>query len=245
MVDAGAAYAEVQQRWGAVMESLTDADLARAAPACPAWTVHDVFAHHVGVLTDVARGDLGELGDGLRLLEQWRDTEVARDRDTLTGRQVEERRGRSVPDLLAEWTAAFDTFGPVLSGQAPVSGGLSPVVTSVVVNDVVVHEGDVREALGLPVAPESLATSLALAGYGASLDLRLRGVGLPALAFAYDGKTRTFGDGEPAATVSADRTTLVRMLASRLDEAAIRALDWVGDPTPYVGVVPEYGPMRP
>jgi len=245
VVDVGAAYVEVMQRLATLMESLSDDELGQLVPACPAWTVQDVLAHHVGVLSDIAAGDLGGLGDPERLLEQWRDADVARDRDELTARQVDDRRGRSVEDLLAEWKDATTKLAPALNGREPMPGGLSPVVAVVAVNDVVVHEGDIREALGLAVAPETVATSLALAGYGASLGLRLRQLQLPAVAFAYGGKTRQFGEGDPAATVTADRTTLVRLLASRLDEDAIRDLDWSADPSPFIGALPEYGPARP
>lgn len=243
MVDHGAAYVEVKKRLAALMGSLPEHELGLPVLACPAWTVRDVLAHHVGLMSDVAARNLTELGDPIRLLDQWRDADVARDRDALTARQVDERRGRPVTELLAEWDAATGQVAPALNGRDPLPEGLSPLVPVVIVNDVVVHEGDIREALGLPVAPEVLATSLALAGYGASLDHRIRQLGLPALAFAYDGKTRLFGDGDAAATVTAARTTLVRLLASRLDEAAIRALAWTGDPAPYVAVLPEYGPV--
>ena len=68
---------------------------------------------------------------------------------------------------------------------------------------------------------------------------------MPALAFEYDGKVRTFGEGEPTAVVIADRTTLVRMLASRLTSTEIESLDWHGDPTPYLSTIPEYGLAHP
>jgi len=245
VIDAGAAYLEVQERLAALVAGLGAAELQRPAPACPGWTVVDVLAHHVGVVSDVVAGGPGEIGDLDRLLDQWRDPDVARDRDTMSARQVAERRGRSVDDLLREWRDAAEVVVPILSGTRPLPEGLSPIVRAVLVNDVVVHEDDVRRALGLGAAPEVPATSLALAGYGASFEMRRRQQGLPTLAFAYDGRTRLFGDGEPAATVTADRTTLVRLLASRLPEDAIRALDWSGDPTVFVPVLPEYGPAHP
>lgn len=243
MVDHGSAYLEVKERFAALMGSLPDHEWGLPVLACPAWTVRDVMAHHVGLMTDVAAANLSELGDPVRLLDQWRDQDVARDRDALTARQVDERRGRSVAELLTEWETATSRLAPVFSGRGEPPAGFSPLIPSIAINDVVVHEGDVREALGLEVAPETLATSLALSAYGASFELRLRQLGLPAIAFSYSGKSRQLGDGAPAATVTADRTTLVRLLASRLDEAAIRALDWSGDPTPYVGILPEYGPV--
>jgi uncharacterized protein (TIGR03083 family) len=245
MVEVGTAYAEVQERLAALMAGLTADELATSTIACPAWTVQDVFAHHVGVLADVLAGNLRELGDPTRLLDQWRDPKVALDRDTMTARQVDERRGRSVDDLLDEWRGTTAALAPMLADGEPLPGDPAGILPFVAVNDVVVHEGDIREALGVEVAPEVAATAIALASYGATFDRRLRQLHLPALAFAYDGKTRKFGEGEPAATVSADRTTLVRMLASRLPPDAIRDLDWTGEPGPYLAAIPEYGRSRP
>lgn len=239
-MDCGPAYAEVQLRLAGLMTSLSAEQLATPTISCPAWTVQDVFAHHVGVLADIHSNNLTELGDPTRLLDQWRDPEVALDRDAMTARQVEERRGRSVAELLDEWGRA----AAALAG-GPLPGDPTGMLPFVAVNDVVVHEGDIREALGLEVAPEVAATAIALASYGATLDNRLRRLNLPAVAFAYDGKTRLFGEGEPEATVSADRTTLVRMLASRLPPDAIRDLDWSGPAGPFLAALGEYGRSRP
>jgi uncharacterized protein (TIGR03083 family) len=240
MVDVGAAYAEVQQRLADLVSGLSSDELATRTVSCPAWTVQDVFAHHVGVLADIHADNLKELGDPTRLLAQWRDPQVALDRDTMTARQVEERRGRSVDELLDEWERA----ATVLS-DGPLPGDPTGMLPFVAVNDVVVHEGDIREALGLEAAPEVAATAIALASYGATFDRRLRELQLPAGAFAYAGNTRLFGDGEPEATVAADRTTLVRMLASRLPPDAIRDLDWTGPAGPFLAAIPEYGRSRP
>ncbi|GAA3673367.1 hypothetical protein GCM10022237_36290 [Nocardioides ginsengisoli] len=110
---------------------------------------------------------------------------------------------------------------------------------AIAINDVVVHEGDLHEAIGLDRPPVVQATSLALAGYGFSLDHRVRKAGLPAVAFAYDGKRRVFGEGEPAAVVSADRPVLVRLLASQMTSDERR------DPGDGVGGRPGAVPADP
>lgn len=245
MVDAGAAYAEVQHRMSELVASLTPEQLSRPVPACPDWTIHDLVAHHAAVVADLAAGNLRELKDLSRLLNQHDDPEVARDRDEMTARQVAERRGTPVAAILEDWSAATGRIVSMIRGEVRFPEHVGPIAGVIVVNDVVVHEGDLREALGLDPASEVLATSLAMAGYGFNLDARIRKAGLPALAFAYDGKHRVFGDGEPAATLTADRPTLVRALASRLTNAQILDLDWVGDPSPYLDLIPEYGPANP
>ena len=241
MIDVSAAYAEVQQRTSDVVASLPRDRLTTRIPACPKWTVKELVAHHTGVVVDLAHGSLSELGDVIRLLDQNSDAAVAHDRDAMTDRQVAERQGRSIGELLGEWAEATERLAPMLRGDTPFPESVGPVGAVIAVNDVVVHEGDLREALGLPVAPEVPATSLALAGYGASLDHRVRRAALPAIAIRYDGKQRVFGDGDPVAVVSADRSTLVRLLASRLTPAQILGLDWQGDASPYLDLIPEYG----
>jgi uncharacterized protein (TIGR03083 family) len=195
-------------------------------------------------MADAAAGGFPELGDPMRLLDQWSDAEVAAARDAMTARQVRERKGRSMAELLDEWATATARLVPPLRGEEHFPGGLPLLLGAVLVNDVVVHEGDVREALGLEQAAETAGVSLALAAYAFGLDARVRDLGLPALVLAYDGKERRCGDGDPGATVRATRTTLTRMLASRLDDAGIQALEWEGDPAPYLAVVGAYGPVR-
>lgn len=245
MVDAGAAYLEVQQRMRSVVVGLSEAQLDRRVPACPAWTVRDLVAHHTGAIVDLCSGGLVELGRLDRLLDQHRDAEVAAQRDATTARQIAERRGRSIQDVIEEWDAATERIGPMLSGEVAFPETIGPMGGAIALNDVVVHEGDLHEALAIDPPPAVLATSLALGGYGFTLDLRVREAGLPALALAYDGKQRLYGEGAPAAVVTADRTTLVRMLASRLIPEEIGGLDWSGDPGPYLSVIPTYGPAHP
>jgi uncharacterized protein (TIGR03083 family) len=241
VIDIGEAYLEVQGRLIEAVEE-RDADVSAAVAACPGWNVHDVLAHHVGVVVDVAREDLGEFGElSFGILEQWRDSQVQRMRDALTARQVEERRDQDVSALVAEWRTATTALLPLLRGEIPVPATLPPFIGVILVNDLVVHETDIRAALGLPRAAASAALSVALAGFSASLENRIRILGLPALVLVYDGKERRIGEGPVGATLSADRHELVRVLAGRRTREQILGLTWTGDPDPFVGVLSEYG----
>jgi hypothetical protein len=61
---------------------------------------------------------------------------------------------------------------------------------------------------------------------------------------AYDGKQRRLGGGDQlGATISADRYELVRVLAGRRTRERILDMDWDGDPTPFLDVLSEYGPV--
>jgi uncharacterized protein (TIGR03083 family) len=240
VTDALTAYVEVQRRLVDLVGA-PGTDLAVPAPACPGWSAHDVLAHHVGVVVDVAAERLPpELAD---LMEQWRDAGVQAARDTMTQRQVDERRGRSVASLCDEWRTATDAVAPWLRGDVAVPASLPPFLGFVLVNDLIVHETDIRGALGAARAPESPALSLALAAYSFSLEHRIRGLGLPALELAYDGKRRRLGDEPVGAVLAGDRHELVRVLAGRRDREQVLAMDWDGDPTPFVDVLSEYGPV--
>jgi len=243
-IDAGTAYQEVQARLIGAVE-MPGADLTAAVPACPGWSVHDVLAHHVGVVAGVAAEDLGEFNELVfDLLEQWRDSKVQRARDAMTASQVEVRRRSDVGALVTEWRRATDDVLPLLRGEVPVPPTLPPFVGFVLVNDLVVHETDIRAALGLPRAPASSALSLALTGYAFSLEARIGRLGLPALVLAYDGKERRLGEGPEGATLTADRHELVRVLAGRRTREQILGLAWSGDPAPFLDVLSEYGPVR-
>jgi uncharacterized protein (TIGR03083 family) len=243
VTDLADAYAEIQSRLTETVLALDEHQCQTRVPACPDWTVADVMAHLAGGMVDVTSGDALELR-GMDLLDQWRDEAVAEARDSLTAREVRERRGRSVGSMVGEWRDASEVLLPMLRGHVAYPPDAFPFAGNVLMNDVVVHEGDVREAVGLGVAPEIYATSAALLAYSFSLDSRIRATGLPAIVLRYGTKERVVGDGDTAASVSASRTTLVRMLASRLTSDEIRALEWDGDPEPYLAIIPEYGPTK-
>jgi uncharacterized protein (TIGR03083 family) len=241
VVDIGDAYLEVQNR---LIQTLEDAgDLQTSVPACPGWSVHDVLAHHVGVVAGIASGDLGEFGAlSSGILEQWRDVEIQRLRDAMTARQVEDRRLLEFPALCGEWRAATTEVLPMMRGEIEVPPTLPPFVGFILVNDVVVHETDIRAALELPRASPSAALSIALSAYSFSLENRVRTLGLPALVMLYDDKERWVGDAPAGASVKADRHELLRVLAGRRTRAQILELEWTGDPNPYLDVLSEYGP---
>lgn len=245
MVDMSLAYTAVQERLCIVLEDLDEARANTSVPACPEWSVRDVVAHHCGLVVDVVSENTPEFFGGFNLLDQWRDEDVARARDELTGRQVAEREGRSLMSLVSEWREATVALLPIMRGEQSFPETVPQIFGGVLINDLVVHEGDIQIALGLDQAPAGAALSVAVRGYGFSLDYRLKTLGLAPLVLAYDGKTRQFGgEGQAGATLTATRFDLVRTLASRRTAAEIISLDWSGNPEPYVPILPEYGPVR-
>src|SRR5262245_40632639 len=65
------AYRDLRERVTVLMADVDDAALAAPSPATPEWTVHDVFAHLVGVTDDVVAGRL----DGVAT-DEWTQKQV-------------------------------------------------------------------------------------------------------------------------------------------------------------------------
>ena len=108
----------------ALGRELTDAEAEFVVPACPDWTVREVFAHQAGVAADVLGGRL----DGVAT-------------DPWTERQVAERADRSLTEILDEWEA--DT-PRLVEAMAPFGDDIDPRM----VIDLWTHDHDVRGAVG-------------------------------------------------------------------------------------------------
>jgi uncharacterized protein (TIGR03083 family) len=233
-IDLGTAYTEIQDR---VLATVTADSLAQAVPACPAWSVRDVVGHVAGVAKDALDGTLPSLD----LVEMWRDEAVATLRDDTSDQQVVRSRGMAFDDVVDEWRATAKSLLPMLRGEEPFPGNPLFGVNSIIVTDLWVHDTDIGGALRRPRPPDDASTSVALAAYSFLVGQRVQALGLPAMSLRYGDKVRVLGDGEPAATVTADRYELARMLAGRRSRQQIAAMDWNGDPTPYLELIPAYG----
>jgi uncharacterized protein (TIGR03083 family) len=121
-VDGIEEWGRAQARVIELVGGLSPAQAAVAVPACPDWTVRDLFSHMVGLGADVVAGDEPD------------DHNAA-----WTARQVERRRDRDVASLVAEWQGLT---GPLRDWMA--AHGTRPLF------DAVIHEQDLRGALRVP-----------------------------------------------------------------------------------------------
>ncbi|HUR49018.1 MAG TPA: maleylpyruvate isomerase family mycothiol-dependent enzyme [Acidimicrobiales bacterium] len=207
-------------------------------PATPDWTVRDVVAHVTGNAVDGANGTMPA---NLNLLEQFRDAEVVKARDEFAEGQVYRREGRTPAELVREWDAAEPALVERLRLDANADGALPFGFDVVLLTDLCVHSDDVANALGRLPNRDTRASRIAFSGYCFGVDYRIRALGLPALGLRYGAKEKTLGEGPPAATVSADIWELLRAFAGRRSRAQIAALDWEGDPEPFLELIPAYG----
>ena len=161
--------------------------------ACPGWSVRDVLAHCAAALTRVATGTLHAFTPELNEID------------------VAQRRDWPLPRLLSELERGYLEAGPVI-GEA--GGRLDPIALGEWI-----HGGDVRGALGEPLAYESDGFEDACALL-AEWTRRLK---VPLVEVALPGAARRLGvpvPGRPEATLVTDRATLMRLFAGRPTEQA-------------------------
>jgi len=210
-------YRGQREELSALALTLTPEQLATTVPGCPLWTVRDLLAHLVGLPSDALAGNLANAAS-----PAW------------TAAQVEQRRDRSVRELVDEWS----TTGPPFEATLAERGFLGWVFTY----DVTMHGDDLREALGL-VLGTSATHRVVLDGIIDRARQRAEGVGT--LTLRAGEAAWTLGEGEPATTLTvADEGELARVVGARRGDDAVRALEWEGDPEPWLPVLPLFRPTR-
>src|SRR4051794_29575072 len=237
MTEPGTLYAEGRHRITEIVSGISEDEARRPVLTCPAWTVHDVLAHVTGVCADIVAGNI----EGVAT-------------DPWTAKQVADRTGRSVVDLLEEWETAASQVEPIVHlfpGRTPQQ----------LVLDLTEHEHDIRMALGRPGARDAPAidTSLELVVevlFGPALMSR----GLGPVEVRAGEHRLTAGTGgppepdaaelvgnllagtaelppptrDPVVTLEASPFDLVRALTGRRSAAQIAAFGWSDDPGPYI-----------
>lgn len=190
---------------------LSSEQLATAVPGCPQWVVRDVLSHLVGLTADVCSQNMDNAGS-----PAW------------TQAQIDARADASVAEVLEEWDKRAVGFEAAI----PEMGMLGTIFTW----DVTLHGDDVREALGLPLG-SSETHAMTLDGIIGQADRRAEGIGTLTLR-AGDGEW-TIGSGSPTASVTAPGAgELARVVGARRTDVQVLALDWTGDPTPWLDTLP-------
>ena len=156
--------------------------------ACPEWSVRDVLAHCGSALSRVVTGELHDFTPELNEID------------------VAERRAWPLARVLSELAAGYLAAGPLISDAG---GRLDGIALGEWV-----HGGDVRAALGEPMAYES-------DGFGDACVLlgeRSRRRETPLVEVSLPGGTLRLGvprPGQPAATLRSSNAALIKLLAGR------------------------------
>jgi uncharacterized protein (TIGR03083 family) len=215
----GELYAEGRQRIVGVVSGVSPEQAATPVPTCPDWTVADVLAHLSGICADVLAGDV----EGVAT-------------DPWTEAQVSARRGRTIDELLAEWSetapqveAFAEAFPPELGAQW--------------ITDLTTHEHDLRAALDRPGARDSAGLDTGLDfvvahGFQPSVVEH----GLPPVEVRAGTATWMPDGTEAVGTLDGSAFELFRAFTGRRSVGQIRQLTWSVDPEPYLAAF-EFGPF--
>jgi len=200
------AYRALRERVSELVRAADPTALDAVAPATPEWRVRDVFAHMVGVNSDIVSGTLAGVGT-----------------DPWTAVQVDTRRDVPIEVMLEEWA----TTSPEVEANAALLG---PAVGQWLL-DACTHEHDIRQALGEPGAHESAAVAL---GYEWGTDRLvgpLDGAGAHGLVLRTEAGTKDLG-GEPRTGVETTQFEILRAMTGRRSRAQVEAYGWDGPPRP-------------
>jgi uncharacterized protein (TIGR03083 family) len=207
---AAAEYRNARERMQELASTLTDELAARTVPACPEWTVHDLFSHVTGIAADLSAGRRPDGGG----TQAWVD------------RQIAERRSRPLADVVAEWSEAGPAFESMIDARPDRLWGLT--------YDIVVHEHDLRNAIDAPGERDSDGVRVALQLGLRIVETDLAGRGLPAFRVVADGAEYVVGEGTPELTLEATAFEALRLLGSRRTLDQLRAAAFTGDLDRYL-----------
>jgi uncharacterized protein (TIGR03083 family) len=215
-VDAVEEWSRAQQR---VIDLVADLPAERAAlrvPACPDWTVRDLLSHMVGLGADVVAGDEPDDHNA-----EW------------TSRQVQVRRDRDVPALVAEWQAVAEPLRAWMRANT-----VRPL------NDVLIHEQDLRGALEVPGGQDAEGWAAIRERFTGRLAGRVGD--LPPIALVGDdGWAWVSRDAvdDAAVVLQAPTFDLTRALVTRRSAAQLKGWTVRGDVGPYLDAFAMLGPL--
>jgi uncharacterized protein (TIGR03083 family) len=205
-------YAAARSNIRTLLVDVDDAAATTTVPACPAWTVHDLCAHLVGVPAALVARDNPPPGDN----QAWVDGQVAA------------RADRTVGELLDEWDAVGPAFEGLMRKLPHAFGGL--------VYDAVAHEHDLRGALGRPGDRDDAGVHATLDLVVGMVDRDLAAVGPHpgTLRLRAGGREWVLGAGDPTVSIETTPFELMRLLGSRRSRAQVLAAPWDGDVEPFL-----------
>ena len=214
-MDAITEWTNAQERVIELAESLSDEEGRRSVPATPAWTVTELLAHMVGLTADVVAGD-----------------EPDDHNSTWTQRQVDRRAGRVPAELVAEWRTLTQPMQDFLRGREP-----RPL------NDIVIHEQDLRGAVGRPGGRDSSALATVRDVMAERFATRVRQAHLPPVQLRSPAWIFSTGDGDPGLELFAPDFDLIRALMTRRTADQLRQWSRAGAIDPYLPVFAGLGPL--
>lgn len=189
-----------------VTTMITEDNQNTVIPACPEWTLRDLLGHQAGEIEDGLSGNTEDLG-----APHW------------TAAQVERHKHLDLDGVKARWTQGLDAAGEHVAEM-----------TSGAIADLVIHEFDVRGALGDAGNRSGELVQTGFQMYAGFLDGMFKANNLPALKVITDVGEAVVGDGDPQGELRTTGFEFLRMLTGRRSLNQIRAMDWSVDPAPWL-----------
>ncbi|MBV9793176.1 MAG: maleylpyruvate isomerase family mycothiol-dependent enzyme [Actinobacteria bacterium] len=208
-------WTDAQGRVIELVESLGDEETQRAVPATPDWTVTQLLAHMVGLSADVLAGD-----------------EPDDHNPSWTQRQVDSRAGRTPAELVAEWRTLTKGMQDYLRDNGP-----RPL------NDIVIHEQDLRGAVGRPGGRDTSALAAVRDVMAERFATRVRQAHLPPVELRSPAWIFSTGDGDPGLELFAPDFDLIRALMTRRTAGQLRQWSLNGQIDQYLPVFAGLGPL--
>jgi len=209
------AYRHTRERVTALLRDRPDAKYV-PVPACPGWTVGDLLNH---------------------LVENCRFAETNTATPELSGRPLS-MEPPEMTRLSTEWSRSAAVVEAAVALLPGAQAG------SLLLLDAFTHELDARVALGAELPPHHPgfpgAFEVALTGFAGAVAWR----GLPAVRIEIEGLCRDIGNGPPVAVLRGGRVEVYRSLVGRRTLRQITALEWSGDPRPWLPAF-TWGPFTP
>ena len=212
-------YFAVRERVVGTVAMCSDDQLALPVPACPAWSVHELFAHLVSMPVAILEGDVPAevMGGG--------------DPNPWLNRLVEEHARRPVVELARRWAGNDVALAAVVDGAG------------LLLADIFTHEGDLHGAIGSRANRSTPELDSQIDAALAGLQKDIGAAGLPPLAVDNGHEVRVSAAGDAGWTLRTDFWTAHRALNSRRTREELRAIDHEGDPEPYLDVMHRHLPL--
>jgi hypothetical protein len=211
-VDAAQHY---RMRAESLLNLAADLDDGHQIPATPAWNLRELIAHLAGVAVDVSGGQVEDYA-----------------RPHWTARQVASRATSSRRDLVEEWKASWPELSSIFDD--PVSHGLDSSFSVLPLVDVIAHEHDLRESVGLFDFSDPAVWSLVEQRRLQVLTVQCDSWNQNLEVRTPEGDHWVIGGDKDRSTVTAERYELWRSLEGRRRRDAVRQFDWTGVPGLFV-----------
>ncbi|CAB4806422.1 unannotated protein [freshwater metagenome] len=214
MTELFAAYDATRARMLDIARSAGPDALTTTVPSCPDWSALQLITHCVSMPAALGAGDFpsGDTGN-------WID------------KILNDRAGRSLDELDAEWASANDTIAGMVNG-----GG------AVLFDDLVVHEHDLRGALGVP-DHSAIDASISVPRSLESCVAALETAGLGSIEVRSGSDVWRSHDAEPGWILEVSPWEAVRVLYSRRTADELRALGGSDNINDYIAVLDAHLPL--